>query len=94
MNIKFDVFGVCQSAFNYTNLMYDILMRGFSQPFRSDASRSNNHAQGGILLYFRENLPIIERNDLNIARLEECIISEIRCKKEKISLVLTYRSPS
>ena len=93
-DIKFDIFGVCESALNDKNLMGDISIQGFSEPFRSDAIRSNNHAQGGVLLYFRENLPIIERKDLNSPQLEECIISEIRCKNEKIFLVLTYRTPS
>ena len=45
-------------------------------------------------MYFRENLPILERRDLNSPKLDECIISEIRCKNEKLFIVLVYRTPS
>ena len=53
---------------------------------------SNYHKQGGVALYYKSDLPIRERKDLNT--LDECIVSEIKLKNEKIFFVLLYRSPS
>ena len=92
--IQFDIFCVCESSLNNKNSLDDIHVDGFAKPFRCDAIRSNKHAQGGVLLYFKENLPILDRVDLNTPKLGECIISEIRCKNEKVFVVLAYRTPS
>ena len=46
-----------------------------------------------MCLYFKENIPIIEREDLT-KDLGECIVSEISLKNKKICFVRIYRSPS
>ena len=48
--------------------------------------------QGGVALYYKSDLPIRERQELNT--LDECIVSEIKLKNDKIFFVLLYRSPS
>ena len=45
------------------------------------ADHPGNGRHGGVCLYFKEHLPLIRRNDLNI--LEECLMTEIIVEKEK-----------
>ena len=47
---------------------------------------------GGVCLYYKENLPIKERGDLEI--LDETIVAEIKVKRKKIFFVLYYRHPN
>ena len=90
---NFDLFGICETYLNDEHSSNNIQINGFSDsPFRADCKRSNTHKQGGVLLYYKENLPIIERKDINT--LEECIVCEIKLKNKKIFFVLLYRSPS
>ena len=65
---------------------------GFApHPFLSNCPQANEHPKGGVCLYYKENMPIVERKDL--CCLSECIFSEIKIKN-KIFVVLLYRSPS
>ena len=51
------------------------------------------HPRGGVLLYYKEDLPLIPRNDLCF--LKECIVSEIKLSdNKKIFFTVLYRSPS
>ena len=62
----YDLFGISESYLSDKNLLSDVEIKGFAPtPFRSDSPKANDHAQGGVLLYHREDLPIIERKDLN-----------------------------
>ena len=45
--MKFDVFGICESSLNDKKSLDDVHIDGFTQPFRCDSKRSNDHAQGG-----------------------------------------------
>ena len=65
---------------NLKNLIYpdipneDICIGGFStEPFRSD--KPINTRNGGVCLYYKENLPIKRRADLEL--LNEIIVAEI-----------------
>ena len=61
----FDLFGVCESLLDNNITNDDIFINGFSpEPFRAD--KVGNIRNGGVCLYFKENLPIKERNDLEI----------------------------
>ena len=89
----FDVFGLCETYLNDEHSLEEIQIKGFSdKPFRSDSKLANDHKQGGVALYYKSNLPIRERKELNT--LDECIVSEIKLKNEKIFFVLLYRTPS
>ena len=46
---------------------------------------------GGVCLYFKENLPIKRRKDLEI--LQETVISEISLGRRKVFFIVVYRSP-
>ena len=47
---------------------------------------------GGVCLYFKENLPIKHRKDLDI--LQETVISEISLGRKKIFFIVADRSPN
>ena len=47
---------------------------------------------GGVCLYFKENLPIKHRKDLEI--LQGTVISEISLGSKKIFFIVAYRSPN
>ena len=86
----FDLFGVCESLLNKDIMNDDILINGFSpEPFRAD--KPENIRNGGVCLYFKENLPIKERRDLEI--LPETIVAEIKLNRKKIFFVLSYCHP-
>ena len=90
---EFDIFGICESWLNDDVDTRRIEIKGFSpEPFRSDCSEANVHPRGGVCLYYKENLPIVERKDLT--KLSECIVTEIKLKSKKIFFVLLYRSPN
>ena len=57
-------------------------MHGFSDdPFRSDCPNSNNSPQGGVILYYKPNIPIKQRKDLQL--INECIVGEIKIDRNK-----------
>ena len=87
----FDVFGICESMLTEKHTNEDIHIEGFSpDPFRSD--KAADIRNGGVCLYFKESLPIKRRRDLE--SLPETIVTEIKIRKKKIFLVLSYRHPN
>ena len=88
---NFDIFGICESSLTGNISNDDIFISGFSpQPFRSDKPALLRN--GGVCLYYKENLPIKERGDLEI--LDETIVAEIKVKPKNIFFVLSYCHPN
>jgi hypothetical protein len=88
---KFDMFGVCESALTGDISKDSILVEGFSpDPLRAD--KADDTRNGGVCLYFREDLPIKSRADLAI--IPETIVAEIKLNRKKIFFVLSYRHPN
>ena len=86
----FDLFGVCESLLNKDIAKDDISINVFSpEPIRAD--KPENIRNGGVCLYFIENLPIKERRDLEI--LPETNEAEIKLNRNKIFVVLSYCHP-
>ena len=56
------------------------------------ADHPSNSNLGGVCLYFKENLPLIGRNDLSIR--QECLVIEIIVDNEKCFYTCLYRSPN
>ena len=50
-----------------------------------------NCKRGGVLLYYKESLPIRRRADLEFS---ETIVCEIKLRKYKIFFAVAYRSPT
>ena len=88
---KFDMFGVVESALTANVSKDSILVEGFSpDPLRAD--KADETRNGGVCLYFREDLPIKSRDDLAI--IPETIVAEIKLNRKKIFFVLSYRHPN
>ena len=88
---KFDVFAFSETMLGSSISDEDIYISCFSKEvYRMDHPSSNKF--GGVSLYFRENLSVKRRTDLEL--LQEIIVSEIHIKRKKIILVAIYRSPS
>ena len=88
---NFDSFGVCESLLNNDIPNEDIFVNGFSpEPFRAD--KPENSRNGGVCLFFKENLPIKERCDLE--SLPETIVAEVKLNRKKIFFVLSYCHPN
>ena len=88
---KVDMFGVCESALNSGIPNDSIVVDGFSpDPIRAD--KADDTRNGGVVLYYREDLPIKSRPDL--ATLPETIVAEIKLNRKKIFLILSYRHPN
>ena len=88
---NFDFFGVCESSLTEGIPNENIHIDGFSpDPIRAD--KPDDTRNGGVCLYFKENLPIRSRTDL--ATLPETIVAEIKLNRKKIFFVLSYRHPN
>ena len=91
---SFDLFAVSESFLNDKTVKDDLEIHGFfKDPIRADSPHANNHPQGGVCLYYRENLPLKHRKDLQL--LDETIVCEIKLDRtKKLFFILSYRSPS
>ena len=85
----YDLIALSETNLNETVKNEDIIIDGFStEIFRSD--HPSGDEQGGVCVYFKENLPIKRRKDLEI--LQETVICEISLGREKGFLVALCRS--
>ena len=66
-----------------------LLIEGYNL-LRSD--NSSNVKKGGVCLYYKEVLPLVNRIDLS--NLNECLVCELKLGKNHIFLTALYRSPS
>ena len=88
---KLDFFGICETSLTGNISNEDIFIEGFSpDPIRAD--KTDDTRNGGVCLYFRENLPIKPRPDL--VNIPETIVAEINLNRKKIFFVLSYRHPN
>ena len=87
----FDLFGICESCLTSDIMNENIFIEGFAaDPLRAD--KSVNIRNGGVCLYFKEDLPITQRCDLET--LPETIVAEVKLNRKKIFLVLSYCHPT
>lgn len=90
---SFDLFGVVESYLSPAITNEEIAIHGFAPiPFRADSKAPNDRMRGGVCLYYKENLPIINRDDL--VNMDETIVAEIKTRNKKVFFILSYRSPS
>ena len=78
---KYDIVAVSESMLDSTIKNDDIFIEGFSKDiYRSDNPSSTK--LGGVCLYYRDELPIKRRTDLEL--LQEMIVSKISLSRKKI----------
>ena len=87
----YDLMVLSETYLNETDKNEDIIIDGFStEIFRSDHLRGDK--QSGVCAYFKENLPVKHRKDLEI--LQETVICEISLGRKKVFFVALYHSPN
>ena len=87
----YDLIALSETNLNATIHNEEILVEGFSKEiFRND--HPSGDKQGGVCIYFKENLPIKRRKALEI--MQETIVCEISLRHKKIFFVAVYRSPN
>ena len=88
---NYDLIAFSETNLNETVKNEDIIIDGLStEIFRSD--QPSGDKQGGVCVYFKENLPIKRRKDFEI--LLETVICEISLGRKKVFFVALYRSPN
>ena len=87
---NFDIMAFTETWLNTSVANEDIMLPSFHHPERKDRI---NDSHGGVLVYVKDSINKIRRNDLEIARLE-CIWIEIILNKKHILLGTFYRPPS
>ena len=89
--MHFDLLALSETFLDTSVEEEKLFIQGFSKEiWQSDHPRDTK--QGVVCLYFKEDLPIKRRTDLEI--MDETIVAEISVKHKKIIFVVTYRSPS
>ena len=89
--VNFDLIALSETYLNNSISNEAISLEGFSNDvFRSD--HPSNGKRGGVCLYYKENMPIKQRIDLQT--ISECVVAEITSGRKKMFLVVLYRSPS
>ena len=92
-NYNFDLFAIGESTLSAKIPDEKLRIHGFtSLPFRVDCKSIETKAKGGVLMYYKDHLPIKRRTDLEI--IDEMIVAEIKLKKYDIFVIVLYRSPS
>ena len=83
---NFDIFGICETYFTNRTSEKDSAICGFSdKPFRADsvyAEVEGAHPRGGICLYYKEHLPIVNRPNLVLTN--ETVICQITLGRKKV----------
>ena len=86
-----DLFAVSEFLLNESIENNDLFIEGFSKEiFRNDHPSGNK--VGGVCLFFKQNIPIKRRQDLEL--IQETIDTEISLGRKKIFFVVVYRSPN
>ena len=87
----YDIIALSETIINNSVPDEDIFIEGFSKEiFRSD--HPSGDKKGGVCIYFKENLPIKRRKDLE--SMQETVVTEITLRRKKIFFVAIYRSPN
>ena len=88
----FDLFAICESSLHEQISNENLLIHGFApEPLRADKPLIAHN--GGVCLFFKGNIPLKRRKDLEI--LEETLVVEIRQKNnKKLFFVVSYRHPN
>ena len=84
--MHFDLLALSETFLDTSFKEETLFIQGFSKEiWRSDHLRDTK--QGGVSLYFKEDVPIKRRTDLEI--MEGKIVAEISIKRKKIIFVVT-----
>ena len=103
-NSKISLIEAYKSVFNYDLISIsdtrldrsvsneDTQIKGFSCDILRSHHPSDTRNPGGVCLYYKENIPIKRRNDLEIH--DETVVAEISLRRKKVFIMVTYRHPN
>ena len=84
---NYDIISLCDTDLNASVDLPSNLLDGFKSIFSHYPS---GNKRGGVALFYKANLPLVERNDLSF---NECIVTEIHIGRKKVFFTV-YRSPN
>ena len=85
---NYDIISLCETNLNDTIELPINPLNGFNSIYSHHPS---GNKRGGVALFYKENLPLFERNDLSF---DECIVTEIHIGRKKVFFTVIYRSPN
>ena len=85
---NYDILSLCETNLNATVDLPSNLLDGFKSIFSHHPS---GNKRGGVALFYKDNLPLVERNDLSF---NECIVTEIHIGRKEVFFIVVYRSPN
>ena len=78
---NYDLIAVSNTKFNQSIDNEDIRIERFNSDFFRSDHLSNFRVPGGVCIYYKENIPIKRRKDLEI--LQETVVTEIKFRRKK-----------
>ena len=87
---KIDIFGISETKLSDIHLTESFSLNGFHLPFRRDR---NENRGGGILVYVRDGLNCVRREDLESSDLENVWIEIKQPNSKSFLLCILYRNP-
>ena len=88
---NYDLFALSETYLDSSITNETLSLTGSSKElFRCD--HPDDVKRGGVCLFYKDNLAIKQRKDLQV--MDECIISEITIGRKNVFFVVVYRSPS
>ena len=85
---NYDIISLCETSLNDSFNADDIILPGYKFFPLNNPNGSQN---GGVGIFFRENLPLRIRTDLCF---DECLVTELQFEKKKIFFTVLYRNPA
>ena len=87
---NFDLISITETWFNQSISNADVNINGFRAPFRKDRL---GDGYGGEAVYIKNDIPYIQRTDLEILNIE-CVWVEIRLHGKRLLVGTYYRPPN
>ena len=85
---NYDLISNCETSLNDSVELPETLINDYTFV---PANNPANVRHGGVGLFFKNSLPIIDRNDLSI---DESIVIELKFGRKKVFCTVLYRSPA
>jgi len=87
---KIDIFGISETKLNDTHITETFSVNGYQRPLRRDR---NENRGGGILVYVKDGINCIRREDLESPDLENVWIEIKQPNSKSILICMLYRHP-
>jgi len=88
---RFDIFCISESFLDFSIGDDDPELKIDGYDFKR-CDHPSNTKRGGVILYYRDHLPIVRRPELT--QLDECLVCELKAGSNSFFICLCYRSPS